>query len=319
MGFLICAGLLQLLLLTAASSGVAAQSQPLSPARILDATLQDYAYRAFVRPHTGIVYNATLPANLTGIAVSAVRLRSGSLRRKGFSDYFEFDIPTGVVVQPHVERVVLVYHNIGKSSADRYYPLTGYTYLAPVLGLLAYDAANLSAVGLQELNIVPSGSLISVTFSDVRAVPAGSAAPRCVVFDLNGVPQFQDLQATNVCSSFRQGHISIVVNSSEIAPAPAPAPPGAIAPPIPTPGGNNKGNSEAWKIAVSVVGAAVALGLLAALLLCLVRYKRDKKLQVMERNAEVGETLRMAQVGRTQAPVALGTRTQPVIENDYAA
>ncbi|CAN6362086.1 unnamed protein product [Urochloa humidicola] len=317
MGFLICAGLLQLLLFTAATSGAAAQSQPLSPARILDATLQDYAYRAFAHPHTGIVYNATLPANLTGIAVSAIRLRSGSLRRKGFSRYFEFGIPTGVVVQPHVERVVLVYHNLGKSSADQYYPLTGYTYLAPVLGLLAYDAANLSAVGLQELNIVPSGSLISVTFSDVRVVPAGSAAPRCMVFDLNGVPQFQDLQATNVCSTFRQGHISIVVNSSGI--APAPPPPGAIAPPIPTPGGDKKENSKAWKIAVSVVGVAVALGLLAVLLLCLVRYKREKKLEVMERNAKVGETLRMAQVGQTQAPVASGTRTQPVIENNYAA
>ncbi|CAN6196028.1 unnamed protein product [Urochloa humidicola] len=315
MGFLICAGLLQLLLLAAASSGAAAQAQPLSPARILDATLQDYAYRAFVHPRTGIVYNATLPANLTGIAVSAIRLRSGSLRRKGFSGYFEFGIPTGVAVQPHVERVVLVYHNLG-SSSDRYYPLTGYTYLTPVLGLLAYDAANLSSVGLQELNIVPSGTLISVTFSDVRAVPAGSAAPRCVVFDLNGVPQFQDLQATNVCSTFRQGHISIVVNSSGIAPAPPPL--GALAPTIPTPGGH-KGSSKLWKIAICVVGAAVALGLLTAFLLCLVRYKTDKKLQVMERNAEVGETLRMAQVGRTQAPVALGTRTQPVIENDYAA
>ncbi|RLM99055.1 uncharacterized protein C2845_PM06G15520 [Panicum miliaceum] len=315
MGFLICACILQLLHL-ATASGVAAQSQPLSPARILDATLQDYAYRAFVRPRTGIVYNATLPANLTGIAVAAVRLRSGSLRRKGFADYFEFGIPTGVVVQPHVERVVLVYHNLG-SSSDNYYPLPGYTYLAPVLGLLAYDAANLSAVGLQELNIVASGSPISVTFSNVRTVPSGSAAPRCVVFDLNGVPQFRNLEATNVCSTFRQGHISIVVNSSKI--APSPAPPGAIAPPIPTPGGQKKGNSKAWRIAVSVVGAAIALGLLAALLLCLVRYKRDKKLEVMERNAEVGETLRMAQVGRTQAPVALGTRTQPVIENDYAA
>jgi len=315
MGFLICACLLQLLLL-ATASGVAAQSQPLSPARILDATMQDYAYRAFVRPRTGIVYNATLPANLTGIAVSAVRLRSGSLRRKGFADYFEFGIPTGVVVQPHVERVVLVYHNLG-SSSDHYYRLSGYTYLAPVLGLLAYDAANLSAVGLQELNIVASGSPISVTFSNVRVVPSGSAPPQCVVFDLNGAPQFRDLEATNVCSTYRQGHISIVVNSSEI--APAPAPPGSISPPIPTPGGQKKGNSKAWKIAVSVVGAAIALGLLAVLLLCLVRYKRDKKLEVMERNAEVGETLRMAQVGRTQAPVALGTRTQPVIENDYAA
>ena len=138
-----------------------------------------------------------------------------------------------------------------------------------------------------------------------------------MVFDLNGVPLLRDLEATNVCSTYRQGHISIVVNSSEI--APAPAPPGSISPPIPTPGGQKKGNSKAWKIAVSVVGAAIALGLLAVLLLCLVRYKRDKKLEVMERNAEVGETLRMAQVGRTQAPVALGTRTQPVIENDYAA
>ncbi|OEL19239.1 hypothetical protein BAE44_0019742 [Dichanthelium oligosanthes] len=314
MGFLICACLLQLILLTT-SSGVAAQSQPPSPARILDATLQDYAYRAFVRPHTGIVYNATLPSNLTGIAVSAVRLRSGSLRRKGLPGYFEFSVPTGVVVQPYVERVVLVYHNLGKSS-DFYYPLHGYTYLAPVLGLLVYDAANLSAVGLQELNIVASERPISVTFSDVRAVPSGSAAPRCVMFDLNGMPQFRDLEGTDTCSTYRQGHISIVVNSSEIAPAP---PPGTISPPIPTEGGHKKGNSKAWKIAVSVVGAAVALGLLVMLLLCLVRYKRDKKLEVMERNAEVGETLRMAQVGRTQAPVALGTRTQPVIENDYAA
>ena len=144
MGFLICACLLHLLLSTA-DSGVAAQSQPLSPARILDATLQDYAFRAFEHPRTGI-------------ALSAVRLRSGSLRRKGFADYFQFGVPTGVVVQPHVDRVVLVYHNLG-SSSDHYYPLSGHTYLAPVLGLLAYDAANLSSVGLQELNIVASRML----------------------------------------------------------------------------------------------------------------------------------------------------------------
>jgi len=320
MGFLICCArllqLLLLLLLTTATPPVTAQSP--SAARALDAALQDYAFRALsARPRTGIVYNATVPGNLTGIAASALRLRSGSLRRRGFAGYFQFGVPTGVVVQPYVERVVLVYHDLGNWS-DYYYPLTGYTYLAPVLGLLVYDAANLSAVGLQELNVVASGGPISVNFGgNVRTVPAGSAAPRCVVFDLDGMPQFRDLEATDVCSTYRQGHVSIVVNSSEI--APSPPPPGAIAPSIPTPGGNKKGSSKAWKIAGSVVGAAIALGLLAALLLCLVRYKRDKKLQVMERNAEVGETLRMAQVGRTQAPVALGTRTQPVIENDYTA
>ena len=76
MGFLICACLLQLLFL--GSSPAAAQSP--SPARALDAMLQDYAYRAFVRPHTGIVYNATVPADLAGVAVSGLRLRSKSRR-----------------------------------------------------------------------------------------------------------------------------------------------------------------------------------------------------------------------------------------------
>lgn len=227
MDFLACVCLLHLLFL--ATSRVAAQAS--SPARALDAMLQDHAYRAFVHPHTGIVYNATVPANLTGVALSAVRLRSGSLRRKGFSDYFDFTVPTGIVVQPYVERVVLVYHNLGNWS-DHYYPLPGYTYLSPVLGLLLYDAANLSAVGLQELSFVASGSPISINFSDVRSVPAGGPAPRCVWFDLDGVPQFRDLEASNVCSTYRRGHFSIVVNSSAIPPGPVPS--GNITPPIPT-------------------------------------------------------------------------------------
>jgi len=312
MDFLICVCLLQLLFL--GSSRVAAQ--PPSSARALDAMLQDYAYRAFVRPRTGIVYNATVPGDLAGVEVSAVRLRSGSLRRKGFTGYFEFNIPSGVIVQPYVERVVLVYHNLGGLS-QKYYPLPGYTYLSPVLGLLFYDAANLSAVGLSELSIVASESPISVNFSNVREVPPGGPAPQCVWFDLDGVPQFRDLEANSVCTTYRRGHFSIVVNSSEVAPAPAPS--GAIAPPIPTDGDHAKGRSDAWKIAVGVVGGVIALGVLASLLLCFVRYKREKKMAAMERNAEVGETLRMAQVGRSQAPVALGTRTKPVIESEYVA
>ena len=68
-----------------------------------------------------------------------------------------------------------------------------------------------------------------------------------------------------------------------------------------------------------MVGGVIALVLLASLVVCLARYKRDKKLELMEQNAETGETLRMAQVGRSQAPVALGTRTQPVIESEYVA
>jgi hypothetical protein len=310
MGVLICAFLLHLLSL-AASAPAAAQS----PARMLDAALQAYAFRAFARPRTGAVVNATLPGNLTGVAASAVRLRSGSLRRRGLRGYFEFDVPAGVAVRPFVERVVLVYHDLG-DRPDRYYPVPGHTYLAPVLGLLAYDAADLSAVGLREQGIVATGAPISVTFRSVREVPPGGPAPRCVYFDLDGgVPRFSGLARGNACSTYRQGHLSIVVNSSAAVPPVAPPPP----PPAGTGHGKKGGVSTAWKIAGSVVGAAVALGLLAALTICLVRHRRHKKLETMERNAEDGEAFRMARVGRAQAPVASGTRTQPVIESDYAA
>ena len=56
----------------------------------LDALLQDYAYRAFVRPLTGVVFYGLPPANLSGIQVAAMRLRSGSMRRKGVQRYKEF-------------------------------------------------------------------------------------------------------------------------------------------------------------------------------------------------------------------------------------
>ncbi|KAF8400853.1 hypothetical protein HHK36_014156 [Tetracentron sinense] len=76
-------------------------------ARSLDALLQDYAFRTFTNPRTGILYHGNVPSNLTGIEISAMRLRSGSLRTRGVKGYNEFEIPEGVVVQPYVERLVL--------------------------------------------------------------------------------------------------------------------------------------------------------------------------------------------------------------------
>ncbi|KAK8560897.1 hypothetical protein V6N13_026332 [Hibiscus sabdariffa] len=34
----------------------------------LDALLQDYAYRAFVRPKTGVLYDVVIPSNLIGFS-----------------------------------------------------------------------------------------------------------------------------------------------------------------------------------------------------------------------------------------------------------
>ncbi|RRT36029.1 hypothetical protein B296_00057241 [Ensete ventricosum] len=286
-----------------------------STSRSIDALLQDYAYRAFVRPRTGIPYNGTVPPNLTGIKIAAIRLRSGSLRKRGVNSFKEFSIPVGVVVQPYVRRLVLVYQNLGNWSSI-YYPLPGYHYLTPVLGLLAYDAANLSATNLPELSIVVLESPISINFTNVAPVPSGTIA-RCVWFGLDGSPYFRDLVSSNVCSTYRQGHFSIVINSSEIAPSPAPS----VTPrPRPSPGGFKSSNkSKVWKIVVGVVGGFVALVFLALLVYCVQRYKQNKKVEQMEQHANAGVSLQTASVGDARVPVASVTRTQPVLENELVA
>lgn len=55
-----------------------------------------------------IPYDARVPTNLLGVRVSAMRLRSGSLRTRGVLSYKEFEIPIGVVEEPYVKRLVLV-------------------------------------------------------------------------------------------------------------------------------------------------------------------------------------------------------------------
>ncbi|KAI6673346.1 hypothetical protein NL676_001252 [Syzygium grande] len=288
-------------------------------ARALDALLQEYAYKAFYRPRTGISYDGDVPSNLTGIKVSAMRLRSGSLRNRGVAAYKEFEIPTGVTETSYVERLVLVYQNLGNWSV-LFYPSPGYTYLSPVLGLLAYDAFNLSATNLPELDIRASADPILIHFTDVKSPPLGSVA-RCVSFGINGSINFSNLTSSNVCSTMEQGHFSIVVES--IAPSPAPAAP--ISPP-PTSGGggpspgkasHGKSNTVVWIIVGSVVGGIALIGLLGLLVLWTQKFKQRKNMQQMEKAAEAGETLHMTSVGDTKAPAAMVTRTQPILESEY--
>ncbi|KAK4377415.1 hypothetical protein RND71_003711 [Anisodus tanguticus] len=217
----------------------------LGAARALDALLQDYAYLAFDYPRirTGVVYVGKVLLNLTGIKVSGLRLRSGSLRSRGVKTYKEFQIPVGVVEKPYVERLILVYQKLGNWSA-RYYELPGYIYLAPVLGLLAYDASNLSATNLPELDIKASGHPISIHFSDVKPLLVGSS-PKFVSIDLQGSLNFSNVLSDNRCTTFQQGHFSIVTES--IAPFPAPV--------IHHKGKKNKSN--VWIIVGSIAGRLV--------------------------------------------------------------
>lgn len=290
----------------------------LGPARALDALLQDYAYRAFARPRTGVVYDGNVLLNLTGIKVSAMRVRSGSLRTRGVPMYKEFQIPVGIVEQPYAERLVLVYQNLGNWSA-RYYSLPGYMYLTPVMGLLAYDASNLSATNMPELDIRASGQPISIRFSDVKPVPVGSS-PMCISFDLEGSLNFSSVLSDNICTTFQQGHFSIVVESIAPSPAPvAPGPPGGSPKEAPVPADEGKKNKSKVGIIVGSVAGLVLLFLLGLLIALVAKYKRRKKMLQMERAAEVGEALHMTRIGSTKAPAATVTRTQPTLESEYVA
>ncbi|XP_076907606.1 uncharacterized protein LOC143564117 [Bidens hawaiensis] len=295
-----------LLLLLTWWSAIEAQGPEFPPARALDAILQDYAYRAFDRPRTGRPYDGNPPLHLSGIQISAMRLRSGSLFTRGVKKYKEFTIPVGVIERPYVERLVLVYQSLNNWSTT-YYPLRGYTYLSSVLGLLAYDASNLSATNLPELEIRASNEPISIEFTLVNPVPPGSI-PRCVWFDLDGRLNFTNVVSGNKCLTFDQGHFSIVVESTTPPPAPPPAPPHH--------GGGGNG-SKGWIIGGSVIGGVALLVLLALLILWAWRFNKRKKMHKMERAADAGEALHMTTVGNTRAPAAATTRTQPSLETEY--
>ena len=308
---LLLRSLMVLLLLWSPCLLIIAAQKPMHSARVLDAILQDYAYRAFVHPKTGVVFDGTVPSNLTGIKISGMRLRSGSLRTHGVPSYKEFEIPTGVIVRPYVKRLVLIYQNLGNWS-NLSYPLPGHTYLSPILGLLAYDAVNLSATNLSNLGIRASVNPIEIHFSNVKSVPDGSV-PMCVWFDLNGNVNFSNELSKHTCSTTQQGHFALVVES----PAPSPAP----SAPTPSPGSHKKKKKKnmkkVWIIVGSVMGGVLLL-VLSAILLAWLRKCQQKKMEHMEKASEVGETLRMTSVGSAKAPAATVTRTQPILETEYA-
>ena len=279
----------------------------------LDAFLQDYAFRAFHNPKTGVPYDGQVPRNLAGFKVSAMRLRSGSLRTRGVL-YKEFQIPTGVYELPYVERLVLVYQNLGNWS-ENFYPLPGYSYLCPVLGLLAYSAANLSAKELGELDLRAPDKPILIRFQDAKPAPFGSS-PKCVYFDLRGSLQFDIVLPGNVCSTNKQGHFSIVVESNALSRAPAAAPVKGFNH-VGGKGGGGMNISKMWIIVASAVGGGLLLIMLGLLVGRFRRSKRGRKMRQMEWEADSREPLHMTSIGGAKVPSAFGIRTQPMLENDY--
>jgi hypothetical protein len=294
-----------LLLFTCFLSPILSSSQtPLDAfvsARLLDARLQVCAFQAFSMPKSGVLYDAQVPSNLTGIEVSAMRLRSRSFGIKGVESFKEFEIPIGVMEQPYFKKIVLVYHNLGNWS-QIFYPLSGYSYLAPILGLLAYDGTNLLASNSCELELRAYDKPILVDFSNYvkKSSPFGTLA-KCVYFDLFGFIKFDTLLNGNVCAIFEQGHVSIVVESN--------------APSI-----VHSYMREVFKLKIVIiclVGGIVVLIMCGLLIGILRRGKEGTNIKQLELEVDYSENMKIAYIGGTKVPLALETRTKPMIEHDY--
>ncbi|XP_047979446.1 uncharacterized protein LOC125221369 [Salvia hispanica] len=256
--------------------------------RDLDGVLQNYALKAFARrPKTGVAYDGAV----SGIRVSAMRLKTGALKRRGVSMYQEFQIPKGVVTHPYVERLALLYHNLANWSLAYYPPLEGYTYLAPVIGLLAYDASQLKT----RLDIRASGQPISINFSKLLLAPmAMPAHPKCVFFDVNGSVYLSDMMWGGICTTFQEGHYSVVTNTSIAR--------------------NDSASTSStrlkwWMIVGGVLVGALALGGVAVVSRRMYEQRMNKKTV-----AELSEAFYTSSDG---TPAAMPTRTLPKLENEY--
>eukprot|EP00249_Psilotum_nudum_P002062 c14896_g1_i1 orf=90-1262(+) len=278
-----------------------------------DQRFQQEAFTAFDSHKTGQVYNVSSTGESI---VQAVRLRTGSLRRRG-AIINEFTIVPGCLVPAASERVVLVYERLSNSKL---FPVDGYELIVPVVGIFAYDASNLSSSqSLPKLNVLATKSNITVRFP--IHTPA-YVTPFCAYFEDDNVgARLSNLTSSGVCNTSHLGFFSLVAKS--LPPAPAPAP--LLVSPIQSPSmlsGEIKRSrgSETWKIVVgSVVGGLVIVVLLTILVFMAVGYTKKQKFSLMESHADQGEALQTAFMRNLRAPAAGVTRTQPALESDYRA
>lgn len=192
----------------------------------------------------------------------------------------------------------MVYHNLGNWS-QKLYPISGYSYLAHVLGLLAYDATNMSASNLPELDLRAYKKPILVNFSNVtKSSPFGSLA-KCVYIYLYGDVRFETLLNGNVCAIFQQGHVSIVVESKDQV--------------------KNHGKHEFKMKIVGIICLVCGIVLLMIMFGLFIRIRRKKRLErkQLEFEDDNYETLKMSSFGHTKVPMTLETQTKPMIEMDY--
>lgn len=281
------------------------QAMDNSTLRSLDDSFQEYAQNSLpTKTHTGVLYNASLPSNFTGIQVSIVRLRRNSFWVRG-ANYSSFQLPPRIFTVPYFTRLDIVYSNLGNQSSY-YYNVPNYTLVAPVVGFNIYSSRNSTGqIGnlttpVTKLNLTLFGDPILVHFPEISLSQNQKA--KCVKFYLNGTFEMTNMTIQDMCSVQDQGHFSIVVQ----APSSIPKEKKKV----------SRGRLWKWLVFGFVVGV-LGLLLLGFIVYVIFRILTRRKIQKMEKEAEKNEGLDTTNVGQSKMPFATVVRTQPTIEFDY--
>ncbi|XP_068651448.1 uncharacterized protein [Aristolochia californica] len=265
--------------------------------RLTDILLRDYAFRCYhSHAKTGHLYAVRFPPNLSGIEATTARYRSGSLRRYG-AQIKEFLLSPGTIITPYVERLIAVRQRLDGSSSVDYSNIPGFRLVSPLLGLLLYNGDDLNSTNPLLLDISSTNRPIVVDFSNVTKLLLPDVTPYCAFWDLEGKVRLSQLGApANVCLGYKQGHYGLIVEEMD-----------------------RGEKASKWKIVLgSSVGGGLGAVLLGLLLIALVKKKKRLKIEEMERRAYEEEALQVSMVGHVRAPVAGGTRTMPILEDDYS-
>lgn len=266
---------------------------------LFDDFVHDYAERAVKKPRTGTLYNISLPSNYSGVEISYVRLKSGSLWRRGRNSSL-FKIPKRILPLPYANRIDIVFQNVGNLSSS-YFSIPNYTFVAPVVGFHIYgaDAKFLSSNGSRMLRISLQGDPILVQFSSISLDEKDNARMKCVRLGGDGTEvEFSSVTASDyTCNAHNQGHFSIVVPSLQ--------PPSTK---------KRKRREKLWLWLIIGGGGFVILILCGILVL---KMFRARKIECLVKESENSAALDIVWIGKSRMPSAGGIRTQPVLENDY--
>ncbi|KAI3421477.1 uncharacterized protein J3R85_012307 [Psidium guajava] len=262
------------------------------PTDSLDASVESSAFQTLVlrRPRTGALYKALLPANLSGMEVSVIRLRSRTLWREG-TNFSGFTIPPRTLPVPRVKRLAIVYQNLGNWSSQ-YYSLPGYSLITSVVGFKVYDVSDIHSNSIIKLGLNTSGDPISIHFHAPVVDPHWKTSTgKCAAFYANGTVHFSAMGSAYTCYARDQGRFSIILPSET----------------------KKRKQGNYWVIGLAL--GFVGMALICSVGFVLLRMSRSKKVEVMERRADEGELFKTIWVGGSKMPSATVTRTPPVLEN----